>query len=47
MARFLFATQPITGHVLPALPLVRALVERGHAVAWYAGARFRERIEAR
>lgn len=46
MARFLFATQPITGHVLPALPLVRALVERGHDVAWYAGARFRERIEA-
>ncbi len=46
MARFLFATQPITGHVLPALPLVRALVERGHEVAWYAGARFRERIEA-
>jgi UDP:flavonoid glycosyltransferase YjiC (YdhE family) len=46
MARFLFATQPITGHVLPALPLVRALVERGHEVAWYAGARFRQRIEA-
>lgn len=46
MARFLFATQPITGHVLPALPLVRALVERGHAVAWYAGARSREWIEA-
>jgi UDP:flavonoid glycosyltransferase YjiC (YdhE family) len=46
MARFLFVTQPITGHVLPALPLVRALVERGHSVAWYAGARFRERIEA-
>jgi UDP:flavonoid glycosyltransferase YjiC (YdhE family) len=46
MARFLFATQPITGHVLPALPLVRALVQRGHAVSWYAGARFRERIEA-
>lgn len=46
MARFLFATQPITGHVLPALPLVRALVARGHEVAWYVGARFRERVEA-
>jgi UDP:flavonoid glycosyltransferase YjiC (YdhE family) len=46
MARFLFATQPITGHVLPALPLVTALVENGHDIAWYAGARFRERIEA-
>ncbi len=46
MSRFLFATQPITGHVLPALTLVRALVERGHEVAWYTGARFRERIAA-
>jgi UDP:flavonoid glycosyltransferase YjiC (YdhE family) len=46
MARFLFVTQPITGHLLPALPIVRALVERGHAVAWYAGARFQAQIEA-
>ncbi len=34
MARFLIATQPITGHILPALPIVRTLVQRGHEVRW-------------
>lgn len=46
MARYLFATQPITGHVLPALPIVRALVGRGHEVWWYVGKKFRDRVEA-
>jgi len=46
MARFLIATQPITGHVLPALPIARALVHRGHEVRWYTGAKFRHRVEA-
>lgn len=46
MSAFLFATQPITGHVVPALPIIRALIERGHDVRWYAGAKFRESIEA-
>jgi MGT family glycosyltransferase len=44
MARFLVATQPITGHVLPALPLARKLVERGHKVGWYCGRKFEDRI---
>jgi UDP:flavonoid glycosyltransferase YjiC (YdhE family) len=46
MARFLIGTMPVTGHVNPGLPIARALVARGHEVAWYAGARFRERVEA-
>lgn len=35
MSRFLFASQPITGHVLPARPLVQTLVEQGHMVRGY------------
>ncbi len=46
MARFLLATQPITGHVLPALPIAQKLVERGHEVRWYAGEKFRSKVEA-
>ena len=46
MARFLIASQPITGHVLPAIPMVRALAERGHEVWWYVGRRFRAQAEA-
>ena len=46
MSRFLFATQPITGHFLPALPIVRTLVERGHEVMWYTGKKFRSKVEA-
>src|SRR5690349_4088526 len=46
MARFLIATQPITGHVLPALPIVRTLVARGHEVVWYVGQKFRTQVEA-
>jgi UDP:flavonoid glycosyltransferase YjiC (YdhE family) len=46
VARFLVATQPVTGHVLPALPLARELVERGHEVCWYCGRKFGNRIEA-
>lgn len=45
MARFLIGTLPITGHVYPIMPLARKLVERGHEVAWYAGKRFRHKIE--
>jgi UDP:flavonoid glycosyltransferase YjiC (YdhE family) len=43
--RFLIATQPVTGHLLPALPLARRLVERGHEVVWYVGRKFRKQIE--
>lgn len=46
MARFLMATQPITGHVLPALPIARELVERGHEVRWYVGRKFQAQVEA-
>src|SRR5262245_35467523 len=46
MARFIFATQPITGHVLPAQLIVRALVARGHEVVGYVGKKFRARAEA-
>jgi len=45
MARFLIATQPVTGHVLPALPIARRLVERGHEVVWYVGKKFRNQVE--
>jgi UDP:flavonoid glycosyltransferase YjiC (YdhE family) len=45
VARFLVATQPITRHVLPALPLARELIERGHGVRWYCGEKFKARIE--
>ncbi len=46
MSAFLFATQPITGHVVPALSIVRTLVERGHDVRWYTGEKFRAKVEA-
>ena len=45
MARVLFATQPITGHVLPAVPIVRELVRRGNEVLWYVGEKFRATVE--
>ncbi len=46
MTRFLFGTIPAAGHTMPALPIVLALVERGHDVRWYAGAAYADRIEA-
>ncbi len=44
-ARFLIGTIPFVGHVTPLLPIARALVERGHEVAWYAGSKFRPKVE--
>lgn len=46
MARILIGTVPIIGHINPFLPLVRALVARGHEVRWYTGAKYRARVEA-
>lgn len=46
VSKFLFVTSPVTGHVVPLLPLARKLVERGHQVRWYTSARFQSRIEA-
>ena len=45
MARFLVATHPITGHVLPGMPIVAELVRRGHEVRWYVGAKFQDKAE--
>lgn len=41
-----FATTPADGHTVPALPIVRALIERGHSVRWYAGRKYADRIQA-
>ena len=44
MSRILIATVPITGHVRPGLPIARELVERGHDVRFYTGAKFRDTV---
>ena len=46
MARFLIGTIPAVGHVNPALPIARKLVERGHEVWWYTGEEFQSNVEA-
>lgn len=45
-ARVIFATTPADGHTVPALPIARALIERGHAVRWYTGSKYADRIRA-
>jgi UDP:flavonoid glycosyltransferase YjiC (YdhE family) len=46
MARFLIGTIPQVGHVNPALPIARKLVERGHEVWWYTGTALQSKVEA-
>ena len=46
MSRIIFATTPADGHTVPALPIARALIERGHSVRWYAGRKYADRIRA-
>lgn len=46
MGRFLLTTMPFTGHVTPMTTVARQLVDRGHDVRFYTGARFRDRVEA-
>jgi UDP:flavonoid glycosyltransferase YjiC (YdhE family) len=46
MARFLFASVPLIGHINPGLPIVRELVSRGHEVGWYTGKCFQKEVEA-
>lgn len=46
MARFLIGTIAAAGHINPALPVVRKLVERGHEVWWYTGQGFKAKVEA-
>lgn len=41
----LLCAMPLVGHVGPLLPLARELVDRGHAVHFYTGSRFREAIQ--
>ncbi|MFI6099243.1 glycosyltransferase [Lentzea sp. NPDC051213] len=45
-ADLLFATMPVPGHVVPLLPIARALTARGHRVRWYTGRVFADRITA-
>jgi MGT family glycosyltransferase len=46
MTRVLITTTPATGHVNPALPLARRLVEDGHEVTWYTGSAFGTAVTA-
>ncbi|MCA0459038.1 MAG: hypothetical protein LCI00_34125 [Chloroflexi bacterium] len=46
MARILICTHPFTGHVNPALVIARQLVQAGHDVRFYTGAKFKAKIEA-
>lgn len=46
MTRFLIGTVAATGHVNPALPIVRQLVKQGHEVCWYTGKGLKEKVEA-
>jgi MGT family glycosyltransferase len=45
MTRFLICTLAVIGHVNPALPIARKLVERGHEVWWYTGITFKSKVE--
>ena len=44
MAKALFLSLPLTGHINPSLPLVRELAERGDDVVYYATGVFAKRI---
>jgi UDP:flavonoid glycosyltransferase YjiC (YdhE family) len=46
MARVLIGTMAFAGHVNPALPIARKLIERGNQVWWYCGEKYRNKIEA-
>ena len=45
MAKALFLSLPLFGHINPSLPLIRELVERGDEVIYYATDAFAPRIE--
>src|SRR6266481_1432013 len=46
MAKGLFLSLPLTGHINPSLPLVRELVRRGDDLVYYATGAFAAKIEA-
>ena len=45
MAKVLFLSLPLHGHVNPTLPLVRELVDRGDEIVYYATDAFAAQIE--
>ena len=45
MARFLFTTWPIPGHVYPQIAIAQALRERGHESAFFTGDRVAQIVE--
>jgi MGT family glycosyltransferase len=45
LAKALFLSLPLHGHVNPSIPLVRELVDRGDAVTYYTAEAFASRIE--
>ncbi|WP_373527779.1 glycosyltransferase [Nostoc sp.] len=45
MALILIATSPVTSHFYPMASVVHELVSRGHTIWWYAGKKFRAKIE--
>ena len=46
MSKFLIGTTAVVGHVDPAIPIARRLVQQGHEVWWYTGNGFKQKIEA-
>lgn len=45
MSKILIASVPLSGHVNPAIPLVKMLISRGHEVYWYSGKYYQQIIE--
>jgi MGT family glycosyltransferase len=45
MAKILVASVPLSGHVNPAVPLVKLLIGRGHEVCWYSGKHYKKVIQ--
>lgn len=45
VAKFLMMTDAAVGHVMPCLPIMRKLIERGHEVVWMTGRRYRDKVE--
>lgn len=46
MAKFLFATVPVNGHLTLGLPIAERLVGQGHQVVWYSTSKYKEKIES-
>ena len=46
MSKFLICTISVIGHMSPALPIARELVDRGHQVYWYTGSEFKAKVES-